>query len=255
MIPPLTLKNSVKIPILGLGTWELKGKKCEDAVKTALSLGYTHIDSADYYQNHKNVGNAIKGVSREKLFITTKIWPPQLGYDAALKAFERFLKELDTDYVDLLLIHWRDASIPLKETFRAFEKLYNEKKIRACGVSNFGVDDLNDAKKATSLPIVMNQIEFYPGVFPKEVLEYCNREGIAITAYSPLGRGKVFKNPAVKKLAQKYNKTPSQIALRWILDKNVVVIPKASSIEHLKENMDVFGFKLDKADAKILDEL
>jgi 2,5-diketo-D-gluconate reductase B len=254
MIPKISLKNGVKIPILGLGTWELQGKKCEEAVKAAISLGYRHIDTADYYQNHRSVGNAIKGLERKELFITTKIWPPQLSYDKVLSAFDRFQKELGTDYIDLLLIHWRDSRVPLTETFKAFEKLYDEKKIRACGVSNFTVDDLIEAKQATTLPIAMNQIEFYPGVFPKEVLDYCNEEGIALTAYSPLGRGKIFSDKKMIALAKKYNKIPGQIALRWLLEKRVVVIPKASSLEHLKENLNVFDFELKKEDARIIDQ-
>jgi diketogulonate reductase-like aldo/keto reductase len=255
MVTNLTLKNGVKIPILGLGTWELKGKKCEDSVKAALNMGYSHIDTADYYQNHRSVGNAIKGFERKNLFITTKIWPPQLAYDQVLEAFERFLKELGTSYVDLLLIHWRDARVPLKETFRAFRKLADENKIRACGVSNFTIDDLNDAKKATDLPITVNQVEFHPLLFPKELLDYCNKEKIVVTAYSPLGRGRVFSDPTIKKIAEKYNRTPGQIALRWLVEKNVVVIPKASSEGHLRENLSIFDFKLEKNDAKKIDEL
>jgi 2,5-diketo-D-gluconate reductase B len=254
MVPNIALNNGVKIPILGLGTWELTGKKCEEAVKAAIHMGYRHIDTADYYKNHKNIGTAIRGFDRKELFITTKVMPPKLGYDDVLEAFERFLKELGTDYADLLLIHWR-GNVALEETFRAFEKLQDENKIRAAGVSNFAIEDIDDAKNATNIPITMNQIEFYPGMYPKEVLDYCRTEKITVTAYSPLGRGRVLSNHALTQIAEKYRRTPAQITLRWIIEKNVVVIPKASSSEHLRENLSIFDFKLEKDDARKLDEL
>lgn len=254
-IPNIVLNNGVEMPVIGLGTWQLTGKTCEKAVKDAILLGYNHIDTADFYGNHKEVGNAIKGIDRKKLFITTKVWYDNLKYDDVLASCDRALKELNTNYIDLYLIHWPNKSIHFKETFEALKKLYDDGKVRAIGVSNFTIGHIEEAKKVCNVPISVNQVEFHTFLYQKELLLYCKKNNIVLTAYSPLARGKVNDDKIIIELAKRHNKTPGQIALRWLIEKNIVVIPKASSFEHLKENLEIFDFKLKKEDITTLDSL
>ncbi len=254
-IPNIKLNNDVEMPVIGLGTWQLTGKTCERAVRDAILLGYTHIDTADFYGNHKEIAKAIHGTDRKKLFITTKVWYDNLKYDNVLSSCKRALEELETNYIDLYLIHWPNKSIHFKETFEALKKLYDEGKVRAIGVSNFTVGHLEEAKRVCSIPISVNQVEFHPYLNQKELLSYCKKNGIVVTAYSPLSRGKVNDDKTIIDVAKKYNKTPGQTTLRWMIDKNIIVIPKASSFEHLKENLNVFDFKLKKEDAALIDGL
>ncbi len=243
-IPNVKLKDGNEIPILGLGTWQLTGKTCEQAVKDAISLGYTHIDTAEYYGNHKEIGRAIKNADRKKLFITSKVWYDNLKYDDVLKACNKTLNDLGTTYLDLYLVHWPNSKIDMKETFDALKKLHDDGKIKSVGVSNFAISHLEEALKVSQIPIVVNQVEFHPYLYQKELLDYCTKNGIIITAYSPLSRGKVFSEKKMTEISKKYNKTPGQITLKWMVEKNIVVIPKASSLKHLKSNMEIFDFKL-----------
>lgn len=254
-IPQVKLNNGVKIPILGLGTWQLTGKTCYDAVKTALSLGYTHIDTAEFYDNHKEIGRAIKEFDRKKLFITSKVWFDNLKYDDVLTACDSTLKDLGTDYLDLYLIHWPNKRIDMKETFDALKKLYDDKKIRSVGVSNFTIAHIEYALKVSKVPIVTNQVEFHPYLYQKELLEYCKTKNIVITAYSPLAHGKILNDKTLIEIGKKYDKTSSQIAIRWLIEKEMIVIPKASSESHLKDNIEVFDFKLNKEDISKIDSL
>jgi len=255
MIPLIELKNGIKIPQLGFGTWELTGEECKTALTNALDLGYTHIDTADFYGNHHVISQVIKNYDRSKLFITTKVWRDYLRYDDVLEACDRFLKELQTDYIDLLLIHWPNKNIPISETLKAMELLYTERKIRSVGVSNFTVNHLKDALKVTNIPITINQVEFHPMLYQKKLLKFCIDNKIKLTAYSPLGRGKVFDNLIIQKIADKYNKTPAQISLRWMIQKGIIVIPKASTFKHIKQNMEIFDFKIEKEDRLELNNL
>lgn len=255
MMPKIKLNNGVEIPHLGLGTWQLKGQTCVDAVKIALEIGYTHIDTAQVYGNHKQIAEGIKGHDRKKLFITSKVPPQNLGYANVIKTVNKILDDLNTDYLDLCLIHWPNPFLSLKKTLPAFEKLYNEKKIMAFGISNFNTKKTKEALELSKIPIVTNQVEFHPLLHQKKLLEFCAENNIVITAYSPIARGHVFKNKTLLKIAKKYNKNPAQISIRWLLDKGIVVIPKASSREHLLENMGVFDFKLKKEDSKEIDNL
>lgn len=254
-ISNVKLSNGVLMPVIGLGTWNLTGRKCEESVKEALNLGYTHIDTADFYGNHKEIGRAIKSFDRKKLFITTKVWNTDLEYDDVLSSCDRALKELNTDYIDLYLIHWPNSNIPLKNTFDALRKLYDDKKIRAVGVSNFNIRLLKESIKMSRVPITVNQVEFHPFLYQKSLLEFCRKNDIKITAYSPLARGRVFKDVIISEIARKHNKTAGQITLRWLLDKEMIAIPKASSRKHLEENIDVFNLKLSKEETELLDSL
>ncbi len=254
-IPKVTLKNKIEMPVLGLGTYLLKGEECYNAVKIALNLGYTHIDTAAYYNNHVEIGKAIKGYDRKKLFITSKVWIGNLHYNDVLKSCYTALKEMETPYFDLYLIHYPYKKIPIKETIEAMAKLYNEKKIRAFGVSNFTIKHLKDAMAVSKLPLCINQVEFHSFLYQKELLSFCLKNHIYITAYSPLARGLVNNDNTIKEIAKKYNKTPTQISLRWLIEKKIIAIPKGSSDEHIKENMSIFDFKLKKSDIEKIDNL
>jgi diketogulonate reductase-like aldo/keto reductase len=254
-IPSFRFGNGNSIPALGLGTWQLTGSKCENAVKIALELGYNHIDTAEAYGNQKEIGKAINGFGRKKLFITSKIWNDNLHFQGTINSCDKILKELGTDYLDLLLIHWPVKKIPFEETFRAFEELEKSGKAKSFGVSNFTIRHLEEALPKAKISIVNNQCEFHPYLFQKELLEYCNQHKIIFTAYSPLGRKEILDDKLIKEIAEKYSKTAAQVCLRWIFEKGIVVIPKASSEEHLKENMEIFGWELSKEDSQKIDSI
>jgi len=254
-IPAFTLKTGTKIPAIGLGTWQLSGKACADAVKAALRLGYTHFDTAEMYENQEQIGAAIKGVERKRLFITSKVWHANLGYEDTLAACEQTLKQLGTNYLDLYLIHWPNQAIPMQQTFRALEELHRAGKIKALGVSNFTIGHLKEAMQASSVPLAVNQVEFHPFLNQQELLDFCKKSGIVLTAYSPLARGRVNDDLTIQAIAEKHAKTPGQTALRWCFQKGLVAIPKASSEAHLRENLAIFDFELDKADMRALDAL
>jgi 2,5-diketo-D-gluconate reductase B len=235
----LPLKSGYSIPSLGFGTWELTGRSCSNAVLSALKAGYTHIDTAVMYENENFIGSAIEesGIDRENLFITTKIWSAHLHHADVIKYCRRSLKQLKTDYLDLLLIHWPNRAVPLRETFGAFEELVENRNVRSVGVSNFTIHHLEDALNATRIPLSVNQVEFHPYLYQKDLLDFCRENGIVITAYSPLARGKVLKDETIKQIASKRNAEPSQIVLAWVLSKNCAAIPKASSENHIKSNL------------------
>lgn len=236
---------------MGLGTWDLTGEKCVEAVKFTLQLGYTHIDTADGYGNHKEVGKAIKdsGVSREDLFITTKVPRHLLAYDDVLSSCDRYLQELQTEYIDLLLIHWPNKDIPIEQTLEAFERLRQQEKIRHVGVSNFTIHHLEDIKQK-GFKVVNNQIELHPQFNQNGLVNYCQENEITVTAYSPIGRGSSLELDIVKGLAEKYSKTPSQIILRWIIQRGIIAIPKSGNPDHLAENFEIFDFELTDEDVQ-----
>lgn len=255
-IPELKMNNGLGIPLIGLGTWKLKRKKCIEVVRKALELGYNHIDTAEVYENEKEIGEVISNFDRKKLFITSKVFPP-LSYNKIIESCENSLLKLKTDYLDLYLIHWPRKKDNL-EYIKAFKKLIEDGKIKTFGVSNFTINHLKDIIKVAEeikLKISVNQVEFHPLLYQKDLLKFCMDNNIVVTAYSPLARGKVYKNKILKKIGEKYNKTAGQISLRWLLQKNLVVIPKASSEEHLKENLDIFNFFIEKEDEIKIDNL
>lgn len=254
-IPTYKLRSNYEIPVLGLGTWELLGEKCRKAVIKALELGYKHIDTAEIYGNESEIGEAIRGFSRGDIFITSKVMPDNLHYNNVLKSCEKTLRRLKTNYLDLYLIHWPNPNIPLKETFRAMKRLHEEGKVRSIGVSNFNINLLEKSLEEEELPITVNQVEFHPYLYQKELLRFCKGHGIIFTAYSPLARGEIINNKIIQELGEKYKKTPAQISLRWVLQKETVVIPKASSEEHLKENMQIFGWEISEKDVEKIDSI
>jgi methylglyoxal/glyoxal reductase len=251
------LANGVEMPRLGLGVWKAKdGEEVQNAVKAAIQTGYRLIDTAAVYKNEEGVGKAIKesGVSREDLFITTKVWNDDQGYDSTLQAFEESRKKLGLEYIDLYLIHW-PVKGKYKETWKALEKLYEDGLVKAIGVSNFQVHHLKDLLSDAKVKPMVNQVEFHPYLTQKELLSYCNEENIQLEAWSPLMQGEVVRVDVIKELAEKYGKTPAQIVLRWDLQHGVVTIPKSVKEHRIQENADVFDFELSREDMDKLDAL
>lgn len=257
-IPLITFNNGVTIPQLGLGTWQMQGEDCINAVRDALALGYRHIDTAKVYGNESEIGKVISDFPREQLFITSKAWPQELTGKQLLEECNESLARLGTTYLDLYLIHWPNKSLDYKDIFTAFKQLYEEKKVRAVGISNFTTNHIKELLPLFTeldLPIVTNQIEYHPFLNQNKLLAYCEEHDMKVTAYSPLARGEVFESEKLRAIAQKYSKTVGQITLRWLIQKGMIVIPKASSHKHMKENMEVFDFILDEEDFTQIEEL
>lgn len=249
----ITLNNGIKIPQLGFGTWKIRGANAEQAVLEALNTGYRHIDTARIYRNEKRVGKAIasSGLKRQDIFITTKIFNTQ--HRDPVRALDASLKRLGVDYVDLYLIHW-----PVKERLRTWSILEGELskgKVRAIGVSNFTIRHLEELINNTQVVPAVNQVEFHPFLYQKELLAYCQKKKIAIEAYSPLAHGRRTSNELIAKLAEKYKKSSAQIMIRWSLQLGNIVIPKSSHPERIKENFEVFDFKLTENDMKLVGTL
>ena len=241
--------GQANIPVLGLGTWQSTGQDCIDVVSQGLKMGYEHIDTAQAYGNEFEVGQGIKqsGVARDKFFLTTKIFPDDMKFEPEklMAAAKRSLENLDTDYVDLLLLHWPDDRVPLSETIPALCELQKQGLTRHIGVSNFNIANIIEAKKYADVPIVVNQVEFHPFIKQNTLQTFLNNHHILLEAYSPLARGDVFDNEVIKKIADKHNITPAQVSLAWILsDKHRVAIPKTSNPDHLQGNLDAMKVQL-----------
>ena len=252
--------GQANIPVLGLGTWQSTGQDCVDVVSQALKMGYEHIDTAQAYGNEKEVGQGIKqsGVSRDKFFLTTKIFPDDMKFEPEklIAAAERSLADLDTDYVDLLLLHWPDDRVPLSETIPALCELQKQGLTRHIGVSNFNIANIIEAEKYADVPIVVNQVEFHPFIKQKTLQTFLNNHHILLEAYSPLARGDVFDNEIIKEIADKHNVTPAQISLAWILaDKHRIAIPKTSNPDHLQGNLDAIKVQLSADDIEKISSL
>ena len=244
------LPGGVKMPILGLGTFLSEpGPTTRQAVMWALEVGYRHIDTARIYDNERDVGKGVResGLRRAEVFITTKVWNDDQGYDSALRACEASLKRLGTDYVDLYLIHW---PVPQKrrETWRALIRLWEEKTARAIGVSNFMIRHLDELLGTSDVVPAVNQVEISPFIQRKALVDYCRSKGIVVEAYSPLSRGQRLKDPRLVAMAKKYGKTPAQIALRWVIQQGIVAIPKSVHRERIVENAAIFDFAIDEKD-------
>jgi 2,5-diketo-D-gluconate reductase B len=231
------------MPALGLGTWRLTGDECTKSVKMALELGFRHIDTADLYNNHSAIAAAIKSVEREQLFLVSKIAYDDLDPVNVKKACQRILRELKTPYLDLLLIHWPSSHYPSEATLEAMVRLKEAQLIRHLGVSNFQITALKSLEKH-HFPILTNQIELHPYLQERELVDYCQKQGIIVTAYRPIQRGEVAREPVLQQIAQRHRKTAIQVALRWLFQRNAVAIPKASNREHLLEDMGFFDFSL-----------
>ena len=252
----VTLNNGVKMPWLGFGTFKVaEGSEVVDSVREALKVGYRHIDTAAIYGNEEGVGKAIResGIPRKEIFLVSKLWNSEQGYDSTLRAFEASLERLGTDYLDLYLIHWPK---PLnRETWRAMVKLYNDKRIRAIGVSNFKVHHLEDLRQSSDIVPAVNQVEFHPQFPQTELLEYCTKNNIRLEAWAPLMQGKLNELSLIAELAAKYGKSPAQFVLRWDLQMGVVTIPKSIHPERIKANSEIFDFEISPDDMESMKQL
>lgn len=239
--------KGINVPVLGFGTWQLTGEGCSNAVASAINIGYRHIDTAQIYENEAEVGRGItnSGIKRTELFLTTKLWTTHFTADKAISSMEASLEKLQTNYVDLLLVHWPNPAVKLSETLSAMTELVKKGKTKFIGVSNFPVSLMREAVETYKADIVCNQVEYHPLLSQNAVLSYARRHHIAITAYSPLARGRLEDNALLVTIARKYGKTPSQVALRWLIEQDgVMAIPKAAKEKHARMNFDIFGFSL-----------
>lgn len=245
------------MPWFGLGVFKVEnGSEATESVKAAIKNGYRSIDTAAIYKNEEGVGIGIKesGVAREELFITSKVWNEDQGYETTLAAFEKSLERLQLDYLDLYLIHWPGKD-KYKDTWRALEKLYKDGKIRAIGVSNFQVHHLEELLKDAEIKPMVNQVEFHPCLTQKELRDYCKEQGIQLEAWSPLMQGQLLDNEVLTQIAEKHNKSVAQVILRWDLQHEVVTIPKSIKEHRIIENADIFDFELSQEDMDKIDAL
>lgn len=241
-----TLTNGIEMPLLGLGVYKMtEREETLQAIDKALKVGYRAIDTASLYGNEVEVGEAIRnsGIEREEIFVTTKVWNSDQGYDATLRAFEVSLKKLNLDYLDLYLTHW---AVPetFEETYRAIERLYDEKLIRATGVSNHHEHHLEKLLTNANVAPMVNQVELHPYLQQDALLAFCREHQIAVTAWSPLGRGGVLNDPTILEISQEVGKTAAQVVLRWHLQNDTIIIPKSVTHSRIEENAQLFDFEL-----------
>ena len=250
-------KNNVKIPSIGLGTWDLRGKEGENVIQSALDVGYRHIDTAQMYENEKEVGNAISNskIEREKLFITTKIYTLIVKNDGINDSFEKSLINLKTDYVDLLLIHFPAFTTNLNDMLEILFKLKETDKVKNIGISNFNHNLVNDCIKLGYNDIFCNQVEYHPYLEQKNIIRVLKEFNILPVAYSPLAKGNLLNDKIILKIANKYSKTTAQIVLRWLNQQDWIAIPKSANENRMKENMNIFDFKISVEDMNSLHNL
>lgn len=253
----LTFVDGTSIPQLGLGTWRLSGRKCTDVLLQAMDLGYRHIDTADFYGNHEAIGAALQQTSvvRDEIFLTTKIQAHDLEPGRIKPTVERFLRELQTEYLDLLLIHWPSQTVPVAESLRVFAELRDEGRIRNAGVSNFNRRRVREAVDAGLLPIVNNQVEYHVYLNQQRLLDFCKQMDVTVTAYSPMVHGRVGKDSLLQEIGQAHERTATQVALRWLVQKEIIAIPKAGSEQHLRENLALFDWSLSDEEMARIDAI
>lgn len=238
--------NGARIPAIGLGTWELSGRTCARVVEQALRLGYRHIDTAQMYDNEREVGEGVRasGVSRSDVFVTTKVWTTHFAPNDLLRSTKESLARLRMTEVDLLLLHWPNPQVPLEETLSGLAQAKKLGLARNIGVSNFTVALIEQAVAISSEPLVCDQVEYHPYLDQSKVLAACASNGMALVAYSPIAKGRVKNSEALNRIGGFYRKTPAQVTLRWLIQQNVVAIPRTSRIERLSENINIFDFEL-----------
>ena len=258
VVEPLTeLNNGVLIPRLGLGVYQSPpGQVTQQAVEYALKIGYRHVDTARIYGNESDVGSALRnsGIKREDVFITTKLWNSDHGYEATLKACDGSLRRLGLKYLDLYLIHWPVPEIR-NESWTALTELLKNGKCRSIGVSNYTIQHLTELLEDADVVPMVNQVEFSPFLYQKQLLDYCEKNKIQVEAYSPLTQGAKLNHPTIQQIAKKHNKTPAQVLLRWSLQHNLVTIPKSVREERIRENSQVFDYTLTSEEMRVLDSL
>ncbi|MDM1549205.1 aldo/keto reductase [Empedobacter falsenii] len=259
------LSNGIEIPAIGFGTWLLEGEKVTEPLKIALEKGYTHIDTAAIYKNEKEIGAVLKAknVDRSKLFITSKCWNSERGYEKAMAAFEQTLTDLQTDYLDLYLIHWPANETQFPDTWtelnagtwRAFEEIYKSGKAKAIGVSNFNINHLEALFETAEIKPMVNQIEIHPGHSQPELVDFCKQHNLLVEAWSPLGSGRILENELIVSLADKYNVSVGQICINYCLAKEILPLPRSSSEKNIEANLTSNNFKLSAEDVKAIDEM
>lgn len=255
----IKLNNETYIPSIGFGTSLVTGEECTKIIKTALEVGYRHIDTASVYENEIEIGNAIKQskIDRKELFITSKVWKDAMGYENTLKSFENSLKRLDLEYIDLFLIHWpnnKDEQLNI-ETWKALETLYKSGKVKAIGVSNFLKHHLEKLLKSCEIIPAVNQIEFHPGLMRQETIDFCKEKNIVVEAWAPLGKGKMLSNETLINIAKKYNKSTAQLCLKWCLQNDVIPLPKSENESRMKQNLDLFDFEITEEDMEMINNM
>ncbi|KTD84046.1 aldo/keto reductase [Paenibacillus etheri] len=255
------LHNGVNMPWLGLGVFQVEeGSELIQAVKSAIAHGYRSIDTAAIYQNETGVGQAIKealqdnNLSREELFVTSKVWTADMGYEETIAAYETSLAKLGLEYLDLYLIHW-PVKGKYKETWRALEALYKEGRVKAIGVSNFQIHHLEDVMKDAEIKPMVNQVELHPYLSQQELLSFCKEQGIQLEAWSPLMQGQLLDQPVLKQIAAKHGKSVAQVIIRWDLQRGIITIPKSTKEHRIIENVDVFDFQLTEEDMNLINAL
>ena len=259
------LSNGIEIPAIGFGTWLLEGEKVTEPLKIALEKGYTHIDTAAIYKNEKEIGAVLKAenVDRSKLFITSKCWNSERGYEKAMAAFEQTLADLQTDYLDLYLIHWPANETQFPDnwaelnagTWRAFEEIYKSGKAKSIGVSNFNINHLEALFETAEIKPMVNQIEIHPGHSQPELVNFCKQHNLLVQAWSPLGSGRILENELIVYLADKYNVSVGQICINYCLAKEISPLPRSSSEKNIEANLTSNNFKLSAEDVKAIDEM
>ncbi|MDT3696389.1 MAG: aldo/keto reductase [Ignavibacterium sp.] len=253
----IKMNNGVEIPQLGLGVYLTKsGSVCINAILWALEAGYRHIDTAKFYKNERDVGEAIRnsGIKREEVFVTTKLWNDDQGYESTLKAFDKSLKELNLGYIDCYLIHW-PVQEKRKDSWKALEKIYESGYCKSIGVSNYMIPHLEELFTYANTIPVMNQVEFNPYNYQKDLLEVCNKNKIILEAYAPLTRAKKLNDKNILPITDKHKKSNAQVLIRWAIQHELVVIPKSVHKERIIENASVYDFTLDESDMEILDNM
>jgi len=255
-VPSARLTSGHRLPAVGFGTWNLAGDDLRTALEAALDAGYTHVDTAEGYFNEETVGEAIAAsdVDREDLFLTSKVLPKNLDYESVVRSCEATLDRLDTDYLDLYLVHWPNPAVSIRETMAAMETLVERDLVRSVGVSNFDAYQVGAALRVADVPIAVNQLEYHPYYQQRDTVEFCRAEGVAVEAAAPLARGAVLDDEVVLDLAEDYDRSPAQVVLRWAREHGVVVLPKSSDPGHVRENLRVTEWSLDDGDVERLDE-
>jgi 2,5-diketo-D-gluconate reductase B len=244
--------HGARIPLVGLGTWDLRGRTCARMVEEALGLGYRHIDTAEMYDNEREVGEGLRasGIARDDIFVTTKVWPSHFAPAALERAAKDSLTKLNLPHVDLLLLHWPNPQIPLADTLGALCKVKRAGLARHIGVSNFTVTLLEEAHRLSSEPLACNQIEIHTFLDQSKVVAACRRYGMAVVAYSPIARGRAQDDKVLRRIGERHGKTGAQVCLRWLVQQGIVVIPRTSKVARLRENFSIFDFSLSDEDMK-----
>lgn len=254
-IPTRMLPSGDPLPIVGYGTWDLDDADVHDVLPTALDAGYTHVDTAEGYQNEGAIGDVIAEHDRNDLFLTSKVLPSNLHYESLLAALDGSLDRLGVDALDLYLVHWPNPAISIRDTLRALERAHEEGLVRNVGVSNFSVYQLKFVRRIAEVPIAAHQIEFHPWYVRPDLLDYCQAHDIVVQAAAPLARAAILDDPVVVDIAETHDVMPAQVVLRWAVEKDVVVLPKSTTPAHIRTNLDLFDWALDAEDTERLDAL